>query len=559
MSYSNGRIYTESVNGKQIGVSIGDLMRCFGVVIKATYNGTTYRRQSSDLGVIVAKRQGDSFYAPLIVNGVVLNANQQWTVESRREVNPWARYRPIPCNGSTDGVEHNVPTAISDTVRQKERYGIDVLIDLYKPAEEAGYNDYLTGITKFGEYWLPLRPFGDTHWKRLTDYVKTNDYGQAVNGVGYDHNALPDNVKVIINSSGTGAEQVNGTYFLEPVFADEKRWVVIPPGSTAGRFALPNDHLWMDYYYRRMEGDLDDNTVRIVRGNEGWLSVLDLMGTDGYNESYASVRRRLAIYHMRDSNHQWTSDEAAFYEWYIWCIVTDTTTGEGADSRYRPYEKYPNSWIDFSEAHNPTDNNDNVNYLLTIPGVNLGNVTGKLLVVECWIGVNSSTNIMPIPGFSYELNIVRQNIEITVDIIDKLIFWYVEEEDSNGDDGNFVYAYTLRMYYDPSAFSLPRVLSTKAEFIEFMSSQYDSLNISIGNVTINLLDSTSYGEFNDDRTHGATNFRDMSCVLLYGVSDNYYGQIATVAGKRKNTGAIPAQTKQICIAWNEQDIPDSNN
>ena len=206
-------------------------------------------------------------------------------------------------------------TFIADTIGEYAGRALDRVKELVAGSIDAARQ--AEGISrafkalKFGEYWLPLRPFGDTHWKRLTDYVKTDDYGHAVNGVGYDHNALPDNVKVIINSSGTGAEQVNGTHFLEPVFADGKRWVVIPPGSTAGRFALPNDHLWMDYYYRRMKGDLDDNTVRIVRGNEEWLSVLDLMGTDGYSESYASVRRRLAIYHMRDSNHQWTSDEAA--------------------------------------------------------------------------------------------------------------------------------------------------------------------------------------------------------------------------------------------------------
>ena len=71
MSYTNGRLYTETVAGQEVGISIGDLQNCFGTVVVATVGGTVVRRLSSDLGVIVAKKAGDTFLADYIEDGVV--------------------------------------------------------------------------------------------------------------------------------------------------------------------------------------------------------------------------------------------------------------------------------------------------------------------------------------------------------------------------------------------------------------------------------------------------------------------------------------------------------
>ena len=540
--YSNGRIYVDTSVTPNVGVSIGDLQQCFQTVIKATIGGETVRRLSSDLGVIIAKTTEDG-------HDSISDGGVTWRVESRQDINPWARYRPIPLNTVPD-----TPEPITDSERMTEQFGFDMPIDLYKPAEEAGYNDYVSKVIKYGDYWMPLRPFPDYRWKRLTDFVKTNDNGTAVHNKGYDHNAKPDNVKVTVKVSSSDAPQCNGTHFLEPLVAENEKYIVIPPGSTsAGRYPFPNDHLWMDYYYKKEHGELTyGDEVTVARTSDEWLSPIDLMGRPDYITGYTSVRRRLALYRMRNGNDQWTDNEADFHHWCIWCIITDTTTGTGEGLRSRPFELYPDSWVDFTDAAQPS----NVRYIISIPGVTIGNVTGKMLAVECWLGAKSSQNIMPIPGFAYELNIDRTNIEITVDIADKLIYWFVLMTDETiSGTGTTVYDYVLEIYYSPSGLGLSKVIETNAEAIAALSALYESLTVTIGATTVNLLQNSANIEYADggaDSHH--LNYRRLECTFVRQSLDNMRGQTVTVSGKRVNTGSIPAQIKQIVVLTDENDI-----
>ena len=546
MAYSNGRIYVNTSVTPNVGVSIGDLQRCFAVVIKATINGQTVRRLSGDLGVIISKKTGDTF----TVDGVT------WQVESRAEINPWARYRPIPCNTTINNVENNKPTPITDAIRLSEQYGIDMPIDLYKPDWTAGYNDYVASVAKYGEYWLPLRPFGDTKWKRLTDFVKTNDNGQAVNNVGYDHNAKPDDVKVTLKLTGVStdiAEQCNGTHYLQPLVPDERRWIVIPPGSTsAGRYPFPNDHLWMDYYYKKMYGVLlNDSDVTVNRSHPEWLSPIDLMGTSGYNNPnnnqnyYASVRRRLAIFKMGNNG------------WYLYAYVTDTTTSAtGWNLRSRLYDDCPNAWVDFTDSGTPS----NVYILGDGSGDTLGTLAGRLLFVECWVADNNSDHVMPIPGYTYEVNIIRSgDIQIEVDVDDTLYFWYVMMSVHNEGD-TFLYDYVLEICYSPSEMGLSSVITNNTQAIAALSNYFESLSLKIGNTTVNLLQNSQSLEYVDGGWISSGEYaglRRLECTFLSNSLENLHGQTVTITGDRVNTASIPAQIKQIVILTDEHEFNNS--
>ena len=522
--YSNGRIYVNTNVTPNVGVSIGDLQRCFAAVIEATIAGQTVRKLSGDLAVYCALKTGDTF----------TDGGVTWRVVSRGEINPWARYRPIPCHASINGVENNRPVPISDQVRYSENFGFDKPIDLFKAWDEAAYNDYVEKVAKYGEYWMPMLPFRDDRWKRLTDFVKTNSDGTAAGNVGYDHNAKPDKVEVTITG---GSEQINGTHILEPLVSDGRRYIVIPPGSTsAGRYHFPNDHLWMDLYYQKVYGTSPSARVDIYAPHPEWLSPIDLMGAPDYGSIvdggsyYASVRRRIAIFKMRNN------------AWYVYALVTDNTTAaDGWNLRSRPFESCPKAWVDFTDSGNPP------NVYIYPDGSNdtLGTITGRILVVECWISDKSSQNIMPIPGFTYELNIIRQNIQITVDIDDTLYFWYVDQQSYNAETGSDVILqnYTVMMYYDISVLGY---LDTTAKAKSKLREYYDSLTVSIGNYEVDMLNGSGI-EYFVGATPPVLDYTGLGCLFLEDIQDALHGQTAIITAKRKNTGSIPGQTKDILI------------
>ena len=78
-------------NGKiSAPVSIEDLMQVLPVTLKRTVNGTVQTKTSSDLGVIIGADVGDSVPS--------MDGLGSWTVDSRVNINIWAKYKPVRLN-----------------------------------------------------------------------------------------------------------------------------------------------------------------------------------------------------------------------------------------------------------------------------------------------------------------------------------------------------------------------------------------------------------------------------------------------------------------------------
>lgn len=530
MAYSNGRIYVDTSVTPNVGVSIADLQQCFAVVIEATIAGQTVRKLSGDLGVHCALKTGDTF----TVDGVT------WRVASRRDVNLWARYRPIPCADSAN----NTPNTITPSQRMAERYGIDPPVDMFTADVIQSYEDYANALAQHGSYFLKSRPWGSSHWKRLTDFVKTDEYGNTTN-LGYDNLAQPDNVKVTI-SSGQSWQQ--GIHYLAPLIPEGQRTLVIPTGSTSARFHLPNDHLWMDVYYAKVYGSTSLNVT--IEQNEEWLSPIDLMGTSTYrNKSYASVRRRILIFHWADSQHRIEGDQ--YYnendaQWRFFNYATDLVGGNRPD---RPFSvevesgvsvDYRLAWLDLTDSEAARNTYYAANYQNGM--FSLKNLKGRCLFIDCWLENASSMNLMPICGYAYEVNIIRSNIDVNVDVSGVLTFVRVVQEDYTESGANY-HLCQLFIDYAPSQLGLPAGLTDAgAQAVAALRNYYDSLTVTVGSTTVNLLDTSLDYETDTD---GAGDWFSLHCVVLERQTASHLGSVATVTAVRKNTGVT--STKYIGI------------
>ena len=394
MSNSNGRIYTTA----QTGVGITDLQTVVPVVLTATIDGVTVTRNAADVVMLCSAKVGDTFTDS---DGVV------WTVSSRSAVNPWAKYRPIPCSNSN----YNVPRPITPGERMAERYGIVPPIDMFTADNIHQMENYVNALTDYSDYYIRLRPWNSGHYRRMSDFAKTAADGAKVANVGYDHNAQMDDVQVTIS---TGS--VRGTFFLKPTIPDNYRTLYIPSGSTSARFQLPNDHRWMDIYYQYVWGTTSETVT--VQAHEEWLSPIDLMGASTYMTSYASVRRRTVIFRWADSQGRIDGDpyfNPNDAKWRFYNYVTDKVGGSLPEAD-RDFATYPNAWLDLTDTAGVGNcyYNDR-NYLK--------NLTGRCLFMDCWLQSNSSTNVMPIPGYVYEMQILRQaNPDPGVDIYGLITF-----------------------------------------------------------------------------------------------------------------------------------------
>lgn len=469
MSYNNGRVYTETVGGQPVGVGIYDVQRALGV-----------------------------------------GSSDEATLCTSPKVNLWARYRPIPCAQ----LANNKQVPLTDAQRLSERYGIDPPIDMFTADDVQAYENYANALSSEGLYYIKSRPWGDTHWKRITDFVKVGNNRERVNNKGYDHNARPDEVEVTISS---GSPQ--GTFKLVPLIPEEQRTIVIPPNSTNARYQLPNDHLWMDVYYQKIYG----TTAQVVsiRQNDEWLSPIDFMGTSDYERSYASVRRRIIIFKWEQYNGT-----------YMWKFYNYATDKVGGSSINRSFDTSPMAFLDL------TDSEQALNTPTNLGQRRLGVLEGRCLFIDCWIEDISSTNLIPIVGFAYEVDIRRDNIEISVDVTNVMIFTKVEESDYSTADG-----YVVRISYNPERLNLQAGLSDAgATVVPKLQEYYDALSVAIGSTTINLLDTSL--DYSTD-THGEGDWFNINAVVTSVQQSSLIGGYATITATRKDTGI--SQTKTIPI------------
>lgn len=202
----------DSTTGKiTAAVSIDDLKRCFGVVIEKV-SDTNAKGVSCDLGVIIGKSVGDTFTD---VNGV------QWRVKSRREINMWAKFKPVssalPFNNVNTIVssQYNSTTGKwktsasqqwwrdtqdytnSDLVLQSTKYGLYVK---KTNSVKSLYNLY----NLFGGEWVYAKPTGgSTSPYRMTDFVE------------YNHNATDQSAKVTASSTVVIQTSNNGIWSID--------------------------------------------------------------------------------------------------------------------------------------------------------------------------------------------------------------------------------------------------------------------------------------------------------------------------------------------------------
>ena len=408
MSYSNGHITAP--------VSIHDVQQCCWVRLQRTVSGEVQVRYSSDLGVLCKAKVGDTIPAN--------DNNGSWTVAGRGNINPWARYRPIPCTNS----DNNKIFPITDSQRQAERYGIDPPIDMFTSDTIAEYENYVNDadFTQNGGYYIHLRPFGDTHWKRLTDFVKTDSNGQAESGKGYNHNAKCDEVTVIFKNGER--------YTITPLIPVGQRTIYLQDGNVL-RFQFPNDHLWVSEYYKYVKSKEDPSVstdVDNVDQNDEYLSSLDFMAFNTYStDKFPTVMRSVIIFKRNSADTEWE---------YL-NRVNDKVESNLKD---RPYDTYKDAWLDLTRRgginqHGDMDYSDtwqlnhyeydtdanaaiNFAYFRANPYTThieeyhdnfLRNLEGRLLFLEIWRQSNSSTNLMPIQSLAYEVNINRTGSQPT--------------------------------------------------------------------------------------------------------------------------------------------------
>ena len=388
----------------------------------------------------------------------------------------------------------------------EERYGLDQQIDMFSADTIQSYEDYVNNIEKRGLFYLKLRNFGDSHWKRLSDFAKTNADGTVTN-LGYDHNAQPDNVKITIRNSGSAS--ANGVHYLAPLIPEHQRTLYIPAGSTAARFQLPNDHTWLDFYYKEIWGQNVAGVEVDVDGNEEWLSPIDFMGTSTYGgKGYASVRRRIVVFKWVDS--QWR---------------------EEGDQYYNP-----------SDLTNASDSNNancyyNNNYPFA-PGDThfFSALEGRCLFLDCWVEGNSYQNLMPIVGYAYEVNINR-SADVNVDVSGVMTFVRVAEDESS------TYNYVLYIDYDPDKLNLNAGLSDAgAVVVPKLQEYYDSLSIQLGESSaINLLN-TSLDYATD--TDGEGDWFRIYCVVKENQSASL-GTSAVVSAVRDGSSVTATKLLEI--------------
>lgn len=482
MPYNNGRLYVDTSVTPNIGVSIPDLQQCFQTVVCPVSDQNT-RRLSSDLGVIVATRlNGDVSEKYFEDNGV------RWQVFSRRDINPWARYRPIACQYNNGA--NNTPLPLTDQQRLQEAYGIDPPVDMYAADDHQQAMDYANDVWN-GTFSLRLRPFGGSHWKRMTDFAKTGNDGKAVGFTGYDHNAQPDDVVVTIGTKD---------YRIVPLIPEGQRDIYAPKGRTV-RFQFPNDQEWVDEYYKLTLGRSSNATIK--QHHPEWLAPMDLMGMNAYQPNdLVSVLR--GVYIMK-----WAVGTNGNGSWTYVNRVRNTVLKTSYSTTYNTTTK--NSFMDLTQMDDGAYNN--IDYYMELQYGNgveidanaenkmakyygktydppsahhdefLWNLEGEYLFIEFWNENNNFQNIMPIPGLCYTVRIYRDQVpSVSIDVPGIVEFLRVQTENGGGDD---IYLYFRVLTTELSRFS-GNVLNVLNNYYSVLTST-TNVNNTNKNATWNLL------------------------------------------------------------------------
>lgn len=398
MPHSNGRIYTETRNGVRYGVTTEDVAAVLG-------------QASLDVG----------------------------TLCRASNINLWAKYRPLPLSRQDRGT----PAALTDAARRQRDWGVNfasrfqINSQFDTPPENmvefAGNgtlqeNDMCVVPLEWNE--------GVPHWYNLLDFVRVDDNGNIVDGVGYNHLAVaaPD----VVTLAGTSYVMAGA------IFIASGRDVVIEDGKSYD-VSLPND---LDFLYAMYNGGVRNEHPEA-------MSIMDLlMYVDGNNQNHAL----------------WQSN-TAYARRCIQLITTSETLYNGVTDTSKKDESVI---IDESDSVKSVDFSTSSDIVLSKVdkygfenSCNLKDISGRIWVAEYYKVPNLVSHV-PIPGLVYTINIQRVDAGAATVDIDGLLYFD---------------------RFDEWLFLILR--SNVANLYSYLESQYTMLKLSVGNVEVNLLNSSA--------------------------------------------------------------------
>ena len=395
MPHSNGRIYTETRNGVRYGVTTEDVAAVLG-------------QQSLDVGTLC-------------------RANN---------INPWAKYRPLPLSRQDRGT----PAALTDAARRLRDWGVNFASRFQINSQ---FDTPPENMVKFAEgnqlqendmCVVPLEwNEGVTHWYNLLDFVRVDDNGNIVDGVGYNHLAVaaPD----VVTLAGTSYVMAGA------IFIASGRDVVIENGKSYN-VPLPNDY---DFLRAMYNGGVRNE-------NPEAMSIMDLLIN-------------------LDSEHPLWRSNSLYARRCIQLITTSETLYNGVIDTSKKDESII---IDESDSVKSVDFSTSSDIVLSKVdkygfenSCNLKDISGRIWVAEYYKVPNLVSHV-PIPGLVYTINIQRVDSgAATVDIEGVLYFDNFDE-----------YLYLI-------------ISTDVGNLHTYLMSQYTTLKLTIGDIEVNLLDSSA--------------------------------------------------------------------
>lgn len=161
MAYEDGLIYVDTTTTPNKGVEIADLQRAVPVTLKRTVNGVTEAKSSSDLGVLAGTSVGDS--VPDNAGG------RAWTVSSRIEINPMAKYKPV---------RYNKLAPLTEAELKSTNYGLSI------------GSIFNASDTNPNNTWTYLKPRGKAPTPTTYDFPEDEPY-RITDFKNYDRLACP--------------------------------------------------------------------------------------------------------------------------------------------------------------------------------------------------------------------------------------------------------------------------------------------------------------------------------------------------------------------------------
>ena len=390
MPHSNGRIYTETRNGVRYGVTTEDVAAVLG-------------QASLDVG----------------------------TLCRASNINPWAKYRPLPLSRQDRGT----PGALTDAARRQRDWGVNFASRFQINSE---YDTPPENMVEFAgngtlqENDMCVVPLewneGVPHWYNLLDFVRVDDNGNIVDGVGYNHLAVA--TLDVVTLAGTSHVMAGA------IFTENRRDVVIEDGKSYD-VPLPNDS---DFLRAMYNGGVRNE-------NPEAMSIMDLLiNLDSEHPLWRSnsvyARRCIQLITRNDTKYNGSID----------------TNNESANVIIDQSDNVTS--VDFSSTSAITLSNSNRT-------CNLKDISGRIWVAE-YYKVPYLISHVPIPGLVYTINIQRVAAgAATVDIEGVLYFDRFDE-----------YLYLI-------------LRNNVANLYSYLTSQYTMLKLRVGNVEANLLNSSA--------------------------------------------------------------------